>query len=188
MGVYPHRDASLDGEAHMVAAGIVPSAITEQVTLVIPMLGFRNVGPDLINNKGETLEEYVASLRNTHPHYWASDDIVDEAEKAFGGRPTLTYRGELLKNVGAAMYAMLRDQWGASDSNLNPGTRPGPADVKTGQPADKSSSGNPWSKNFAGDDTERAGRIASIIKAMGTAGAAGMAKAAGTTIGRPLHR
>jgi hypothetical protein len=188
MGAYPYRDASLEGEKLAVAAGMVPSAVRELTIRIIPTEGFRNVDADLINAKGETIEEFIERQRKDRPHFWASDEVIDEAEKAFGSHPTLAARGAFLKAFGSAVYNMTRDQWGASDSNLKPGIRPGPPDAKTGKAPDVSSPSNPWSKNFVGDDIERAARIASIIKAMGTSGAAALAKAAGTTIGRPLHK
>lgn len=187
MAAFAYRDPVLEMERLAIEAGVTPSAI-RQLIGETPGLAFRNVEGELIRAGGETIEEYVASLRKKRPHFFQPDEVVDEAEKAFGSHPTLAARGEFMKNYGPVVYGMTRDQWLASDGNLKPGVRPGPPDAKTGKAPDTSSPSNPWSKNFAGDDTERAARIASIIKAMGSGGAAGMAKAAGTTVGRPLYK
>jgi hypothetical protein len=187
MAAFSYRDHVLEMERLAIEEGVTPSAVCQLIGET-PAMGFRNVDGELIRAGGETIEEYVASLRKKRPHFFQPDEIVDEAEKAWGAHPTLTARGEFLKNYGSAVYAMTRDQWLGSDGNLKPGVRPGPPDAKTGKAPDTSSPSNPWSKNFVGDDTERASRIASVIKAMGTTGAAGLAKAAGTTVGRPLRK
>jgi hypothetical protein len=77
------------------------------------------------------------------------------------------------------------ERYGVKPGTTQKGTKPG--EERKG-PADEGNlTTNPWSRNFRGDETARAARIASICK-QGTKLAEALAKAAGTSIGRPLHK
>jgi hypothetical protein len=143
---------------------------------------------------GKTLsvEEYVGLVESKSPHvvlgYGSApgEKSVDSlTEAAFGAAPTLKAKAELLAAIGERAYEELRRAWGA-DHGLKPGAKPG-----TGPQAKASGEGstnNPWSAKFGGTIAQRDSRIAEILRSKGggTRIAAELAKAAGTTIGRPL--
>lgn len=191
-GPFPYRDAVLEVEREAIAAGIVPSAVEElcaRVSQEVRDGKWRQVNGDVCYTGGKTPQEpneYVGAVLITHPHYLLSQDATDHAELAFGERPTLAARGNFVKLYGEVVYARTKEQWHADDS-LRPGTRPGPnVDASGKEKSPPGSSTNPWAKNFSGDDDARNAKIASIIRGMGTKKAAEFARAAGTTIGRPL--
>ena len=191
---YVYKDAVLEVEREALAAGIVPSAVEElcrQVSEDVRAGNWRQVnGEPMYLGTGEIpqdAKEYVGAIIQQKPHYLLSQDATDHAELAFGERPTLKARGDFIKLYGEVVYRRTMQQWGCDDT-LKPGTKPGPDVDATGkQKLPPGSSNNPWAKNFAGDDAARDAKIASIIRSMGTKAAAGMAKAAGTTIGQPLR-
>src|SRR4029078_12409023 len=88
------------------------------------------------------------------------------------------------KASAAVMWREEAERYGATPGSPVPGTKPGEAGDKK-KTADGNLTTNPWSKNFRGDEAARAAKIASIIKT-GSKLAENLAKAAGTTTGRPL--
>jgi hypothetical protein len=72
---------------------------------------------------GLSAEAAVAKMLETRPH-WRIPVFTDDAEDAFGEKPTLAARATYRKEHGEDAYALERDRWGASDTNLKPGKRP----------------------------------------------------------------
>jgi hypothetical protein len=144
---------------------------------------------------GESLGEWLTRMKPQVPHWYPAPEIGDGVpaeilEAAFGAKPTMTARGQLSKLVDAATYQTLATAWNA-DTSLRPGRDPKGGTEKTEKTEEHKQVGggptNPWSVNFKGTDAERNVQIANICKT-GTKFAEGLAKAAGTTIGRPLRR
>jgi hypothetical protein len=190
---FPYKDAVLEVAREAIAAGIVPSAVEElcaRVSQEVRDGKWRQVNGEPMYTGAKIPQEpneYVGAVLQTHPHYLLSQDATDHAELAFGERPTLKARGDFIKLYGQEVYKRTMQQWHCDDT-LKPGTRPGPdIDANGKEKPAPGSSTNPWAKHFNGDDAARNAKIASIITTMGTKKAAEFARAAGTTIGRPLH-
>jgi hypothetical protein len=198
---HAYRDARTEAEPLLRAAGVRPSAVIEfldqfagqflhtyDAATETSELVYRGSDPEW---KGLCLEEAIATLKKTRPHYFYSepDDIAVLAEAAFGERPSLTARGKLAKELGShGAYLEMASRWGSDGVSMKPGTRPGSVEAKSREKAEptRSHSDNPWSENFRGD---RVAAQTSIIRAMGTKVAASMAKSAGVTLsGQPLRR
>jgi hypothetical protein len=88
------------------------------------------------------------------------------------------------KAAALVMWKEEAERFHAKAGSPLPGTKPGEKSDK--KPAEKLSQ-NPWSASFSGDETQRTAKIASVIKT-GTRFAEGLAKAAGTTVFRPLRK
>ena len=141
--------------------------------------------------------EYVGELLKAKLHYLYELAVVDDADATFlgdGTKRTLKAAGEFIAKYGQAVYDATRSQYGCSDRDIVPGglragTKPGATHDDDGgkKPPPAGSTSNPWASNFHGTTEERHAKIESIMK-QGTKGATEMAKAAGTTVLRPLLR
>jgi hypothetical protein len=106
----------------------------------------------------------------TRPHWAPTQTAPDLEAQAFGAVPSLTARGILLKQLGAAEYAERMKAWGANQSTLKPGTPPA-GEVKDAPRKSKSS--NPWSDDPANLDkfgrynAAAIGRQSALIRAIG---------------------
>ncbi|SDI54270.1 MULTISPECIES: hypothetical protein [Bradyrhizobium] len=149
-----------------------------------------------LNSAGQTIVQHLEHSLKTRPHWLLPTVLEDQADAVWLAEvPNLTVRGarhnQIEKNVGskAAADILFKEEalrYGVTDPmSLQPGRKPG-SDGTEKKPA-ANLSDNPWSVQYRGDATARAARIASIIKT-GTRFAEGMAKAAGTTVGKPLSR
>jgi hypothetical protein len=146
-----------------------------------------------LNAKGQTLPEHLEFTLGTRPHWLVPEVVEDEAEAVWTSG-SLTLQGQHLnqleKFAGSKAAALVlfkeeAERYGVKPFTTEKGVKP--SEQRKG-PADESNlSTNPWSKTFRGDDAARAARIASICK-QGTKLANALAKAAGTTIGRPLRK
>ena len=119
----------------------------------------------------------------------------DEADAAWL-EGNLTRQGERLRKLEtfcgskAAGLVMLTEEaarYGVKPFTTEIGVKPGDKDKSADKKAESNLTTNPWSKNFRGDEAARSTRIASIIK-QGTHLANALAKAAGTTVGKPLRK
>lgn len=146
-----------------------------------------------LNAKGQNLQQHLEFTLGTRPHWLVPEVLEDEAEAVWTSG-SLTLQGQRLKQLEnfagskAAALVLLREEaerYGVKPFTTEKGVRPG--EERKG-PADQANlSTNPWSKDFRGDEAARAAKIASICK-QGTKLADALAKAAGTTIGRPLRK
>ncbi|MCG2629725.1 hypothetical protein L6654_24175 [Bradyrhizobium sp. WYCCWR 13023] len=183
---FEYRDPCLTIEDLLVKAGCQPSAVREAIDLFGPQ--FKNMDGALLYRgsesrfEGMTIEEFCspAHLKEAKPHWFFADKIVDLEELAFGDKPTLKARGDLMKEVGPALYRELQQRWSADDS-LRPGKRPSAAPSPKDRdrtPEGDAKANNPWSK--AAWSITRQGQV---VKALGLEKAAGIAKSAGSYIG-----
>ncbi|AWO88239.1 hypothetical protein ABIE85_007111 [Bradyrhizobium diazoefficiens] len=185
---FEYRDPSLTIEELAVKAGCQPSAVREAIELYGPQ--FKNMDGELLYRgsqsqfAGMTIEEWCATthLKEIKPHWFFADEIQSLEEAAFGGpknKPNLAARGQLVREVGQALYDDLMRRWGASHTTN--GVRPGPEpkkDEKPRSPESKATQNNPWSAS-----NWNITRQGEIVKALGLAKAQGIAKAAGSYIG-----
>jgi hypothetical protein len=138
-----------------------------------------------VTGKGETVAEVLARTLKAKPHYLLLGTELDRATEAWTGT-SLKLRGERIIEIGekaavaeAALYGI--KPWSKEAGKLPEATIDANGKISIPQGA----STNPFSPHWRGADRNAA--ITNIIKTMGSAGAARMAKAAGTDIaGRPL--
>ncbi|MCG2628846.1 hypothetical protein L6654_19605 [Bradyrhizobium sp. WYCCWR 13023] len=201
MPKHEYRDARVEAEPLLRAAGVRPSAILEFLDQFAPQfvhvydpvdekseLVYRGTDPAW---RGLSLAEAIATLKDTRPHYFYAEapEIEQLAEAAFGASPSLTARGKLRKELGTdAAYRELAEQWGSDGVSLKPGARPGSTQAKQKQDQKTDAAevrNNPWHPSWRGAD--RVAAQTSIIRTS-TKLAAGLAKAAGVTLaGTPLR-
>jgi hypothetical protein len=131
---------------------------------------------------GTTLEDFCTRefIAKHRPH-WLSDEVAlgDLITGACDGGPKrpvdLKTRAALLAKVGPERYAAILQEYGATT------TRNGMRPDKSKSDASK----NPWAPSYKGD---RIAAQTAVIRGMGTAVAASMAKSAGVTLGgQPLR-
>jgi hypothetical protein len=149
---------------------------------------------------GASLEAYANDLLATRTH-WALPVFTDEEALAFGEGCTLATRAAYLKKFGQEKYDLEMAAWGCSPFNLKPGTKPANATDKT--TANKNldprlskeavaHTSNPFTRLRKADgsiDKEVEAKVASMIRAMGTAKVAGIAAAVGMSItGLPIRK
>jgi hypothetical protein len=147
-----------------------------------------------LNSKGQTIADHLEFTLSTRPHWLMPEVLADEAEDVWTSG-NLTKQGERLKQLehfcGSKVAALVMlteeaERYGVKPFTTQIGVKSG--DDKDKKPGDEGNlTTNPWSKNFRGDETARAARIASIMK-QGTKLAHALAKSAGTTIGTPLRK
>jgi hypothetical protein len=176
----------------------VPAEYGEMLSREVAM-GEWTVDPengDPLNSKGQTIKDHLEFCISTRPHWLLPALLEDEADEVWTSG-NLTLQGKRLKQLEefsgskAAALVLLTEE--AARYRVRPFTTE--IGVKPGDNANKSSdkkpdanlSTNPWSQKFRGDEETREARIASIIK-QGTKLADALAKAAGTTIGKPLRK
>ncbi|HLZ06267.1 MAG TPA: hypothetical protein VKR55_29460 [Bradyrhizobium sp.] len=154
-----------------------------------------------LSAKGQTLEQHLEFTLATRPHWLMPVVLEDEADEVWtSGNMTLrSKRFEQIKKfcgsdaAARVLFAEEAARYGVTQPfTTQIGTKPSDAssgrdDKSKDKKAEGDLTNNPWSKNFRGDEEARQSRIASIIRT-GTKFAEGMAKAAGTTIGRPLRK
>ncbi|MET4065916.1 hypothetical protein ABID58_000690 [Bradyrhizobium sp. S3.2.6] len=188
------RDAVLECEPLLQKAAVRPSAVAEFRELYAPLfrctfdpatgkneLLYSGDDPDF---RGLILEEAVPMLKELKPHYFYSEDLIDDAEAAFGAKPSLAARGKLMKEIGEPAYYDMAQRWGSDGVSLKPGARPDAATrtEKDGSPRSHSekrvSENNPWSSGHW--NITRQGEV---VKALGLVAAQGIAKAAGSYVG-----
>ncbi|GEM_PF-4982953 len=134
---------------------------------------------------GTTIETFCSrEFIEKHRPGWLRDEasLGDLIEAAAGGGPkrpvNLKDRSALLAKVGEEKFAAILREYGATVTRN--GTRPDNSAAAKGEV-----SKNPWHASFKGDRV--AAQIA-VIKGLGTASAARMAKSAGVTLsGQPLR-
>ena len=145
-----------------------------------------------IHVSGANVEQRLEEVLKNRPHWFVPPEQVDVAE-AIWLSGNITEHGKRLKTLEqllgnkktadaawraeAAQFGVTAP--GTTQKGIKPGSKS--AEEKTDQ-----STTNPWSANFRGDEAARIARIDNVIKNKGTKFAAALAKAAGTTIGRPL--
>jgi hypothetical protein len=150
-----------------------------------------------LNSAGQTLVQHLEFTLSTRPHWLMPAVLEDEAEAVWlAETPSLSVRGKRLQQLerhigskAAALVAFKEEaaRFGITNPmSLQQGSKPG-SDKGDGKKPAANLSENPWSQQFRGDEIARAAKIASIIKT-GTKFAEGLAKAAGTTVGRPLRK
>jgi hypothetical protein len=138
-----------------------------------------------VTAKGERIDEVLARTLKAKPHYLLLGTELDRATEAWTST-SLKLRGERIIEIGekaavaeAALYGI--KPWSKEAGKLPEATIDANGKISIPQGA----STNPFSPHWRGADRNAA--ITNIIKAMGSAGAARMAKAAGSDIaGRPL--
>jgi hypothetical protein len=153
----------------------------------------------VVTDVGHTLKEVFELWLSTRPHVAVPVAIVDNANETWlsedGAPLNLTKQvqrfhelkeqfggSEKAANVALAEEAAL---YGATVGSRKPGVAPVGADKKAAAPAAGLST-NPYSASFHGTEETRNARIADILRTRGTAFASALAKAAGTTVMRPL--
>lgn len=156
---------------------------------------------DYINVKGQDvfqdLEFTINNPIQPRPHWEIPEAPIEEAEAIakVWTEPNMTAR--------AARFKQLRDYHKSDkvatvafteEAALHGVTKPfsdqvgvRPGDKSDDKKAEGNLSTNPWSARFRGDEAARAAKIASIIK-QGTRLADALARAAGTTVGKPLRK
>ena len=183
---YEYRDPCLTIEDLTVKAGCQPSAVREAIELFGPQ--FKNMDGELLYRgsegrfEGMTIEEFCAPehLKEVKSHWFLADKIVSLEVRAFGDKPTLKARGELIKEVGPALYRELQKRWSADDT-LRPGKCPSvlPARAESDRsPEGAAKANNPWLA--ANWNITAQGRV---LAGLGAEKAAAIAKAAGSYIG-----
>jgi hypothetical protein len=152
-----------------------------------------------INSAGQTLPEHLEHTLKTRPHWLMPIDkgSEDEADACWlSSNMTLRSRrfDQITKFCGSdaaarVLYAEEAFRYGIDKPFSNQaGVKPGEVgDKGKAKAAERNLTTNPWSKNFRGDLAARNAQIASIMK-QGTPFANALAKAAGTTVGRPLYK
>ncbi|QOZ79919.1 hypothetical protein XH83_33790 [Bradyrhizobium sp. CCBAU 53351] len=197
---HEYRDARVEAEPLLRAAGVRPSAILEFLDQFAPQfvhvydpadekseLVYRGTDPGW---RGFSLAEAIATLKDTRPHYFYAEapEIEQLAEAAFGASPSLAARGRLRTELGTdAAYREMAERWGSDGVSLKPGVRPGSVQAKQELKAEGAEAprNNPWHPSWRGPD--RLAAQTSIIRTS-TKLAAGLAKAAGVTLaGTPLR-
>lgn len=152
---------------------------------------------DPINSSGQTLQEHLEFTISTRPHWLMPQVLEDEAEKTWTSG-NLTLQGRRLKQLEefcngskAAALVMLTEEaerFGVKPFTTAVGVKPGSKDGGEKKPAQENLSTNPWSKSYRGDEAARDAQIASILKMKGTKLAENLARAARTTVLRPLRK
>ncbi len=148
-----------------------------------------------LHTTGQTVAERLEFMLSTRPHWLMPKAITEPADDVWTSG-NLTKQGERYKHFldycngsKAAADVMWREEaarYSTVPGSTTPGIKPGEKrDSKKTDEANASS--NPWSAKFRGDETARAAKIASIIK-QGTKLADALAKAAGTTVSKPLYK
>jgi hypothetical protein len=127
--------------------------------------------------------------------------LEDEADDTWTSG-NITKQGARLKQLqkftGSEKAALVllteeAERYGVKPFTQQIGVKPGSVGDKTTEkkaqekPAENLSL-NPWSKHFRGDEQTREARIASILKVSGTKLAENLARAAGTSVLRPLRK
>jgi hypothetical protein len=150
-----------------------------------------------LSAKGQTLQQHLEFTLSTRPHWLLPQILEDEAEKVWlsGNLTEQGRRFEQIKKFANGSHAAAlvlfeeeAERFGTKPGSTKPGVKPGDVgDGATEKKAPANLSTNPWSREFRGDAAAREKQIASIIKT-GTRFANALAKAAGTTIGRPLTK
>jgi len=145
---------------------------------------------------GASIEQHLELTLKTRPHWLMPAVLEDEAEACWlsGNLTAQGQRFEQIKKFAngshAAALVLFEEEaarFNTKPGSTKPGTKPGDDANKS---ADKKSEGNltnPWSRDFRGDEATREARIASICK-QGTKLAKALAKAAGTTVFKPLRK
>jgi hypothetical protein len=129
------------------------------------------------------------------PHWLIPAEVEDVLDEVWTSG-NLTLQGNRHRTLAASLgdakaTAIMKEEatlYRTKFGSKTPGVAPNSKEAKEAvSKKPEGLSNNPWSKDFRGDDAERNTRIASIIKT-GTKFADAMAKAAGTTTGRPLRK
>jgi hypothetical protein len=127
---------------------------------------------------GQTMKKFVKSRAVESPHWFPNAAMIDLHEQAFGPKPTLRARGELLNKEGAANYAKIAAEWGSDGVSLKPGEAPAGSGREIKKPSAAERLKNPWSRE-GWNLTKQMG----LYRDLGPVGAAGIAKAVGCKIG-----
>jgi hypothetical protein len=193
--VIDYQDAVLAVDEELNRRGVRPSARREACDRVIVQKAeglWIQVNGEAINENNQNVEEYCEALLKDRPHYLYMGEELDRADAAWvgldGKPPTLKAQAERVKEIGERAAHVEAANYGTKLGSLKIGTKPGTA-PKGGAEKGRPTGGpnNPWAIEFSGSEELRAEKIASIMK-QGTKFAAELAKAAGTTIGKPLRR
>jgi hypothetical protein len=178
-----YRDAHLEIEKLARSTGdIMESAVQELIGTHAQY--FRNDGPDLKHVlTGETIEDFVGTLKKTKPHFYASyaplseeqalEEMIEDAMLS----PTPGKLGKLYKQVGEVRYNELCAAWGTDPVRMRPGVRPEWA-RRPEQKKIADRRGNPWSKE-GWNLTKQMG----LVKSIGIEKAAAMARSVGCVVG-----
>jgi hypothetical protein len=148
---------------------------------------------EALSATGQSLQEHLEFTISTRPHWLVPEVLADEADEVWTSG-NLTLQGKRLQQLEkfagsrAAALVLLNEEaarYGVKPFTTQVGTKPG--EERKGHADQGNLTSNPWSKDFRGDEASREARIASIFK-QGTKLAAALARAAGTSIGRPLRK
>jgi hypothetical protein len=166
------------------AGRIRTSARSDIMELLLPQMGLRD-GQMISIKDGREAKLAIDDWLAARPHL-APATFTDDDEAAFGAHPSLAARGEYLRKYGREAYTEALHRWGGSQFDLRAGSRP--ADMLDGRtPTDDKAKlantpgwrkNNPWSRE-AWNITEQ-GRL---VKSIGAAKAAELARAVGSFIG-----
>jgi hypothetical protein len=188
------RDGHLEVERLLRESGPIKETAVQMGIKIYGRM-FKQTGPDLRHVlTGETIEDWAKGRRKNSPGDYA-DFVPDDpdqlmhlySEEAFGpmcSPKTVTRLYKFMNDPGR--FAELAKAWGCDTVRMLPGQRPGSVD-EVKKPAAEGLSNNPWSASFHGDEDARNERIDAVCKT-GTKLADALAKAAGTTLGRPLRK
>lgn len=153
--------------------------------------------------KGETIPQHLENKIKPRPH-WPAPVVLNDVADDVWTSGNLTRQGERLRELerfcgskATALVAFNEEaaRYGVKPGSTKPGTKPNTDGEK--KPGDKTvpqslnrdaSTTNPWSDKFRGTEAERDAKIASILKVQGSKLSEALARAAGTTIGRPLRK
>jgi hypothetical protein len=143
---------------------------------------------------GQTIAQHLEFYLSTRPHCLMPSVLVDDADETWTSG-SITKQGARLRQLekfcGSTAAALILLTEEAARYGLKPFTTQ--IGVKQGEGGDKKktderdATNNPWSASFRGDEAARAVRIDQICKT-GTKFAHDLAKAAKTTIGKPLRK
>jgi len=134
------------------------------------------------------LPKWIEQCRTEKPHRFAiaGSDEQQLAIDAFGPAPNFTKRAELVRKVGEARAAEIAASFGVTLGSTKGGTIP--AHIKTDN-KDSGKVDNPWSSHpdnldkFGKYNATAIGKQARLVRAIGEAKAAGIAKAVGSKLG-----
>jgi hypothetical protein len=131
------------------------------------------------------------------PHWLVPAEVEDVLDEVWTSG-NLTLQGNRHRTLAASLgdakaTAIMKEEatlYGTSFGSKTPGVAPNSKEAKEAankKPVENLST-NPWSASFSGTEEQRATRIAGVIKAGGTKFADQLARAAKTTVGKPLRK
>jgi len=159
---------------------------------------FQHPDAGAINATGQNVAEYFEqTFFPTRGHGQMPTPIADGAKETWlseNGAPlNITRQGQRLVELGGDRDAFAREAafYGATVGSTKPGIDPDDPEAKRAAKSEgqsqTSGARNPWSASFIGSDADRITKLTQIMK-QGGSFARDLAKAAGTSITKPLPR